>query len=97
MSNHSSVSFASILPLFTQIDIQHMGRRGVKLDDFSYMADPAGGSLGDSPVYPDHAHARGTYSYLTGETQPQMPLRGTPWTPENLALYNQWMNDGFKP
>jgi len=97
MSNNSPVSFASILPLFTAIDIQHMGRRGVKLSDYSYMADPAGGSLGDSPVYSDHAHARSTYSYLTGETQPQMPKGGSPWTPEQLALYNEWMTDGFKP
>jgi len=87
----------SILPLFTAIDIAHMGARGVHLDNYAYMSDAAGGSLGNSPQYAEHANARGVYSYLTGETQPQMPIGEAAWSRGQLDTYNQWMTDGFQP
>jgi hypothetical protein len=86
-----------ILPLFTQTDIAHMSGMGVLLNNYQYMSNPAGGTLGSSPNYADHANARGVYSYLTGETSPQMPLGAAPWTAQQLSAYQQWMNDGFAP
>jgi len=87
------VSFQNdILPLFRRIDINHMKPMGVLLDDYGYMSDPAGDS-----TYADHANARGVNCYLTGECQPQMPLGGPYWTPDQLQLFQQWMTDGFQP
>jgi hypothetical protein len=87
-----AVSFAKdILPLFRPIDIQHMARRGVHLDQYAYMSDPAGNA-----TYPDHAHAQDVYCYLTGDCTPQMPPGGPFWSPDQLKLYNQWMTNGFQ-
>jgi hypothetical protein len=87
------VSFArDILPLFRPIDIDHMGQRGVHLDQYAYMSDPTGNA-----TYSDHAHGREVYCYLTGECTPRMPPGGPYWTPEQLQLFEKWMSDGFKP
>ena len=87
----SPVSFAAaILPLFTDQDVACMNRFGVSLNDFSYMSDPTG-----NDTYPDHANARDVYAHLTGDVQPQMPLGGTFWSPDQLQLFAQWMTDGF--
>jgi hypothetical protein len=80
-----------ILPLFRSVEIQHMARRGVHLDQYSYMSDPAGDG-----TYPDHAHARDVYCYLTGDCTPRMPPGGPFWSDAQLQLYNQWMTDGFQ-
>jgi hypothetical protein len=88
-----AVSFSGdILPLFRPVDIDHMKRRRVFLDDYAYMSDPAG-----NDTYPDHAHARNVYCYLTGDCTPQMPPGGPFWSPAQLELFNQWMTDGFQP
>jgi hypothetical protein len=88
-----AVSFAGdILPLFRPVDIQHMARRQVFLDNYTYMSDPAGDG-----TYPDHAHARAVYCYLTGDCTPRMPPDGAFWSPQQLQLYNRWMTDGFLP
>jgi hypothetical protein len=95
-----AVSFATdILPLFRPIDIEHMRDYGVALDDYAWMSDPAGGSLGNCPNnFADHAHGRGVYGYLTGDCQPRMPPdAGGRWDRTRLALYQQWMDDGFAP
>jgi hypothetical protein len=95
---NNPASFRSdVLPLFTPTDISHMKRMGVLLDDYEYMSNPAGGSLGASPSYADHGNARAIYSYLTGETSPRMPLRAAPWNAQQLDTYQQWMTDGFEP
>lgn len=87
-----AVSFAvDILPLFRSIDIQHMGRRGVHLDQFAYMSDPA-----RDGTYADHANGRAVYCYLTGDCTPRMPPGGPFWSPAQLELYDQWMTDGFQ-
>jgi hypothetical protein len=92
------VGFAKdIRPMFTDEDIEHMRPFDVLLDDYAWMSDPAGGSLGNSPTYSDHGNARAVYSYLTGETSPQMPLGAPPWDKVQLSLYERWMNDGFIP
>jgi hypothetical protein len=94
-----AVSFArDILSKFTQDDITHMRRRNIVLSDYAWMSDAAGGSVGASPNYPDHAHARAVYCYLTGtgDCQPQMPQGADPWSPEWLRTYEQWMTDGFQ-
>jgi hypothetical protein len=85
-SGATSVSFENdILPLFRPQDIACMSGRGVLLDDFAYMSQPA--------------NARAVYKALTGATQPQMPLGGPFWTPVQLALFNTWMteNPPFQP
>jgi hypothetical protein len=82
-----SISFSKdILPLFRSQDISCMKPRGVKLDDFDYMSDPAG-----DDTYPDHANAHAVYDHLTGTVQPRMPLGGHYWTQVQLDLYNNWM------
>jgi hypothetical protein len=56
------VSYAkAITPLFRQIDIDHMKPFDVKLDDYGWMSDPAGGVLGSCNDYPDHAPAKPTH------------------------------------
>ena len=80
-----------ILPLFRPNDIACMAGRGIPLDDFAYMSDPAGDA-----DYPDHANARHVYGRLTGAETPQMPpdVPGR-WNAAYLTLYQQWMTDGF--
>ena len=84
----AEVSFAAaILPLFRQIDIDHMKPHGVLLDDYAYMADPAG----------DHAHASGVYDSLTGKTAPRMPPGGPYWPETQLAILEAWIAGGYQP
>jgi hypothetical protein len=87
-----SVSFAgSIRPLFRPRDLECMFPYDVLLDDYAYMSSP----LGDN-TYADHAHARHVYARLTGAEHPRMPLHGPYWPEANLALFQQWMDDGFQ-
>lgn len=72
-----------ILPLFRQIDINHMKPMSVLLDDYAYMSTPA--------------NAQSVYDYLTGTSQPQMPLGGPYWNETQLALFNSWMTTGYGP
>ena len=87
------ISFAKdIRPLFSIREIQCMKTPGVRLDDYSYMADDQGG--GD---FPDHANARNVLVYLTGAKQPRMPPGGPYWSTSNLEKFETWMTDGFQP
>lgn len=88
---------ASIMPLYSTNDINHMKPYGVMLDDISWATNPAAGGVGEAGPYPDHGNARSVYSYLTGESQPQMPMGETKWNSTKLNLYQQWMSDGFQP
>ena len=72
-----------ILPLFRQVDINHMRPMGVLLSDYPYMSTPA--------------NAQSVYSYLTGGSQPQMPIGGPYRTPAQLQLFNSWMTSGYNP
>jgi hypothetical protein len=81
------VSFAKdIKPLFRPIDIDHMKKRGVKLDDFAYMSDPTD----------NHQNALNVQVRLTGNP-PSMPPGGPYWTQQQLDLYAQWIADGYQP
>jgi hypothetical protein len=81
------ISFATdILPMFRQVDIDHMKPMGVLLDDYDYM----------SSAENDHQNAQNVSDFLTGKKKPQMPP-GSPWTAEQLATYAQWMADGYQP
>jgi hypothetical protein len=77
------VSFASdIKPLFRPVDVEHMAKHGVRLDDFAYMSDPA--------------HALAVQNTLTGNP-PGMPPGGPYWTREQLEIYAKWIADGYQP
>ena len=88
------VSFdADIKPLFRPRDINCMNGHGVRLANYGFMADPAG-----DENYPDHAHARKVFCFLSaGACAPRMPLGGPYWSDAQLTLYQQWMDDGFLP
>ena len=76
---------ADIKPLFRDVDISHMKRAGVELDNYTYMSNP------------DNANrVLATLSRHDGEL-PKMPPGGPYWTPAQLALFTQWQNDGYKP
>lgn len=80
------VSFAAnIQPLFRAIDIAHMKRFGVELDNYAYMSDAE--------------HANGVLANVSphnGEP-PSMPPGGPYWTKDQLALFIQWQEDGYQP
>ena len=76
---------ADIKPLFRDVDISHMKRAGVELDNYTYMSNP------------DNANrVLATLSPHDGEL-PKTPPGGPYWTPAQLALFTQWQNDGYKP
>jgi hypothetical protein len=80
------VSFArDIKPLVRDIDISHMKRFGVKLDDYTYMSNP------------NNANAvLANLSQHDGEP-PSMPPGGPYWTADQIALFVQWQTDGYQP
>ena len=80
------VSFAAdIKPLFRAIDVTHMKRFGVELDNYTYMSTP------------DKANSvLANLSPHDGEP-PSMPPGGPYWTPDQLALFAQWQKDGNQP
>jgi hypothetical protein len=83
------VSFAKdIKPLFRTIDIAHMARGGVKLDDYDYMADPANN-------YANAEAVQRTVSPQNGNS-PSMPPGGPYWTAEQVALFAKWRSDGYQ-
>jgi hypothetical protein len=80
------VSFArDIRPLFRAVDISHMNSYGIKLDDYTFMADPdnANNVLGTLSPHEDDP--------------PSMPPGGPYWTADQLALFTQWQTDGYQP
>jgi hypothetical protein len=82
------VSFAKdVLPHFRQVDVDHMRPYGVLLDNYSYMSDPG----------EDHKHAHDVDDFLLGRRKPRMPIGGPFWSPADIALFEQWMKDGFQP
>ena len=82
----SQLSFsADIKPLFRDIDVAHMKRFHVELDNYTYMSNP------------DNANkVLATLSPHDGEP-PSMPPGGPYWTPAQLELLTQWQNDGYQP
>jgi hypothetical protein len=79
------VSFErDIRPLFRQIDIEHMSKHGVLLDNYTYMSDPSN----------DHGNAQAVEDTLKNQS---MPPGGPYWSNVQLTLYRQWKSDGFLP
>ena len=79
------VSFEKdIRPLFRQIDIDHMNKHKILLDNYEYMSDPSN----------DHRNAQAVEDTLKNQS---MPPGGPYWSNEQLNLYRQWKSDGFLP
>lgn len=84
MDKHDALSFKNdILPLFRQVDIDHMKPMDVPLDDYAWMSD--------------EGHAKQVYDYLTGAEEPRMPPGGPYWSDSQLETYSRWMDEGRKP
>ena len=80
------VSFArDIKPLFRAVDISHMKRYHIKLNDYSFMSNPD-----------DANKVLGTLS-PHDDDPPSMPPGGPYWTADQLALFAQWQKDGYQP
>ncbi|MFZ0299999.1 MAG: hypothetical protein WAM13_16725 [Candidatus Sulfotelmatobacter sp.] len=79
------VSFErDIRRLFRQVDIEHMNKHKVLLDNFAYMANPSN----------DHGNAQAVEDSLTNKS---MPPGGPYWSNEQLILYKQWRSGGYLP
>src|SRR5436309_2779052 len=76
---------ADIKPLFRDIDISHMKRFDVELDNYVYMSNP---DNADQVLANLSAH--------NGEP-PSMPPGGPYWTADQLALFTKWQEDGYQP
>jgi len=80
------VSFATdIKPLFRAVDISHMKRFRIELDDYTYMSKPDNANRVLAALSPQN-----------GEP-PSMPPGGPHWTADQLALFAQWQKDGYNP
>ena len=83
MPDTDPVSFQrDVLPLFREIDVQHMAGFGVMLNDYAYMSNPA--------------NAQAVLDTLTG-APPLMPPGGPYWSDDQVKLFSKWMSDGYKP
>ena len=80
------VSFAAdIKPLFRAVDISHMRRFHVELDNYTYTSNP------------DNAdRVLAALSPHDGEP-PTMPPGGPYWTGAQLALFAEWQKNGYLP
>jgi hypothetical protein len=79
------ISFArDILPMFRPIDIEHMSKYKILLDDYTYMSEPSR----------DHGNAQDVEDSLV---QQSMPPGGPYWSAQQLTLYKQWRSDGHQP
>ncbi len=74
---------ASILPMFTEMDINHMAPKGVPLDDYSYMSVPK--------------NAETVYKSVSGGFMPPGGSGEEPWSPAQVALFQVWMEGGYQP
>jgi hypothetical protein len=80
------VSFArDIRPLFRAVDIAHMKRHKINLDDYTFMSNPDNANKVLGTLSPHDAHA------------PLMPPGGPYWTEDQLALFAQWQHEGYQP
>jgi hypothetical protein len=79
-----TVSFQTdILPLFTSMDIEHMARAEVSLDDYSYMSQP------------DNANR--VYEQVSSGHMPPGDSGEQPWSQDRVELFKTWMDGGFQP
>ena len=79
-----AVSFQTdILPLFTSMDIEHMSRDDVLLDDYSYMSRPE--------------NATKVHTMVADGTMPPSSSGEQPWPEDKVELFKQWMDEGYAP
>jgi hypothetical protein len=79
-----TVSFTTdILPLFTSMDVDHMKRAGVSLDDYAYMREPA--------------NASSVYESVSSGTMPPGNSGEQPWSEDQVQLFKAWMDGGYQP
>jgi len=79
-----AVSFAQdIRPLFTDMDVSHMRRFLVKLDDFDYMRKPR--------------HAQHVLNRVSSGSMPPRRSGEPAWSPETVQLFRDWIADGYQP
>jgi len=77
-----AVSFAQdIRPLFTDMDIAHMKRAGVLLDDFDYMRDPG--------------HAQKVLDTVSTGSMPPSSSGEPSWSQESVQLFRDWIAAGY--
>jgi hypothetical protein len=80
------VSFASdIKPLFRPIDVSHMNKFKIVLDDYTFMSNPNNANQVLAALSPHD-----------GEP-PSMPPGGPYWSADQLELFVQWQQDGYQP
>jgi hypothetical protein len=72
-----------IVPLFTSVDIEHMSRLEVPLDDYAYMSQPD--------------NAAGVYQQVSNGTMPPSASGEQPWSEDKVQLFKQWMDGGYAP
>ena len=74
-----AISFKTdIVPLFTSVDIEHMSRLEVPLDDYAYMSRPD--------------NAAGVYDQVSNGTMPPSASGEQPWSEDKVQLFKQWMD-----
>jgi len=79
-----TVSFKTdILPLFTSMDVEHMSKAGVLLDEYAYMSQPA--------------NAKSVYDTVSTGTMPPGDSGESPWAPDQVQLFKSWMDGGYQP
>lgn len=79
-----AISFKTeIVPLFTSVDIEHMSRLEVPLDDYAYMSQPD--------------NAAGVYDQVSNGTMPPSGSGEQPWSEDKVQLFKEWMDGGYAP
>ena len=71
-----------ILPLFRTIDIEHMAKGGVHLDQYAYM------SVSEN--------AERVYASIATKRMPP-PDEDATWADEQVALLREWIDAGMHP
>ena len=78
------VSFkGDILPLFTQMDVDHMRGFAIELDDYAFMKQP------------DNAQA--VYDQVASGSMPPPESGEERWSEDKVTLFGDWIKGGFQP
>lgn len=72
-----------ILSLFTSMDVDHMRRLGVSLDDYAYMSQPR--------------HATDVYEQVSSGNMPPSGSGEQPWSEDKVTLFKEWIDGGYAP
>ena len=81
----ADVSFEKdILPLFTELDIDHMNDQDFPLADYDFMKTPE--------------NAESTLNRLAdGSMPPTWGGGGGAWSEDKVELFRRWIEGGYKP